>query len=249
MWHWEDFPCQIFTVMIWALRHGIVFGLWFCRQKASVAVEAKITICFSMPFSGSCGLVFLGGICHLLTVIGKRSRGLGSFAGFGCWWTRPRMVDDWRFPYQSPSPCSRRKRGNQSLARTKGGLNTKLHLAVDAHGLPVKMIITGGTTADCSQARDLIEGVSAECLMADKAYDTNALLEWCDENDCQPVIPPKSNRKEQRSYDKDLYKLRHLVENAFLKLKQFRGIATRYAKTTLSFLAECKIAAIMLWIT
>jgi len=133
------------------------------------------------------------------------------------------------------------------MERTKGGLNTKLHLAVDAHGLPVKMIITGGTTADCSQAEALIEGLSADCLMADKAYDTNALLEWCADNQTTPVIPPKANRKDQRDYDKHLYKLRHLVENAFLKLKQWRSIATRYAKTTASFLAECQIAAIMLW--
>ena len=55
-------------------------------------------------------------------------------------------------------------------------MNTKLHLAVDAHGLPVRMIITGGTTADCSQAQALIDGLSADCLMADKAYDTNVLL-------------------------------------------------------------------------
>ena len=159
------------------------------------------------------------------------------------------MVDDRCQPYQGPSSRGRRKRGNQSLARTKGGLNTKLHLAVDAHGLSVKMIITNGTTADCSMAQALIEGLSADCLMVDKAYDTNALLEWCADNQTTPVIPPKSNRKDQRDYDKDLYKLRHLVENAFLKLKQWRSIATRYAKTTASFLAECQIAAIMLWIS
>ena len=110
------------------------------------------------------------------------------------------------------------------------------------------MAITGGTTADCSQAKTLIEGLPAEYLMADKAYDTNALLNWCDGNNVVAVIPPKANRKHKREYDKDLYKLRHLVENAFLKLKRWRGIATRYAKTTKSFLAECKIAAIFLWI-
>lgn len=98
-------------------------------------------------------------------------------------------------------------------------------------------------------AQALIEGLSAGCLMADKAYDTNALLEWCTNNKTIPVIPPKSNRTDQRDYDKALYKLRHLVENAFLKLKQWRSIATRYAKTTASFLAECQIAAIMLWIS
>ena len=61
------------------------------------------------------------------------------------------------------------------------------------------------------------------------------------------VIPPKKNRKEQRSYDDALYKLRHLVENTFLPLKNWRGIATRYAKNTTSFLAAVQIRCIVLW--
>ncbi len=81
-----------------------------------------------------------------------------------------------------------------------------------------------------------------------KAGDTNALLEILKDRKIQPVIPPKRNRKDQRAYDKHLYKIRHLIENAFLKLKQWRAIATRYAKTSASFLAECQIAAIMLWL-
>lgn len=109
------------------------------------------------------------------------------------------------------------------------------------------MILTEGTTADCSQAAELVDGLLADYLMADKAYDTNALLQWCEDNSVTPVIPPKANRTHQRDYDKHLYKLRHLIENAFLKLKQWRSVATRYAKTTASFLAECQIAAIMLW--
>ena len=134
------------------------------------------------------------------------------------------------------------------MARTKGGLNTKLHIAVDSHGLPVRMIITDGNTADCTQAGELIADLPAQHLMADKAYDTNDILDMCQQNTITPVIPPKRNRTLQREYDKDLYKLRHLVENDFLKLKQWRGIATRYAKTTKTFLAECQIAAMMLWL-
>ena len=61
------------------------------------------------------------------------------------------------------------------------------------------------------------------------------------------VIPPKKNRVEQREYDKALYRLRHLVENAFLHLKRWRGIATRYAKTTASFLAAVQIRCFALW--
>ena len=134
------------------------------------------------------------------------------------------------------------------MARTKGGLNTKLHVATDSHGLPVKMIITDGLVADCTQAKSLVSGWAAQYLMADKAYDTDDLLDLCHNENIQVVIPPKRNRKHQRYYDKELYKLRHLVENAFLKLKGWRGIATRYAKTTKTFLAECQIAAMILWL-
>ena len=126
----------------------------------------------------------------------------------------------------------------------KRGLNTKLHLAVDAHGMPVRVIITQGTTADCSQASRLIEGISADYLLADRGYDSNAIIKQAERQEIEPVIPPKKNRKEQREYDKDLYKLRHLVENAFLHLKRWRGIATRYAKNTASFLAAVQIRCI-----
>jgi transposase len=63
----------------------------------------------------------------------------------------------------------------------------------------------------------------------------------------QPVIPPRSNRRVQREYDKDIYKLRHLVENAFLHLKRWRGIATRYAKNSASFLAAVQIRCLAIW--
>ena len=87
----------------------------------------------------------------------------------------------------------------------------------------------------------------AEALLADRAYDTNALIEQALSQGMEVVIPPKKNRIEQRQYDKALYKLRHLVENAFLHLKRWRGIATRYAKNTASFLAAVQIRCIDLW--
>ena len=113
--------------------------------------------------------------------------------------------------------------------------------------MPIRAIITQGTTADCTQASRLIEGITAEALLADKGYDTDAILEQAKNQGMKPIIPPKRNRKEQREYDKELYKLRHLVENAFLHLKQWRGIATRYAKNSASFLAAIHIRCIALW--
>jgi transposase len=93
----------------------------------------------------------------------------------------------------------------------------------------------------------LIEGITAEHLLADRGYDTNAIVEQAKIQGMKPVIPPKKNRLIQREYDKELYKLRHLVENAFLHLKRWRGIATRYAKNTSSFLAAVQIRCIALW--
>jgi len=122
-----------------------------------------------------------------------------------------------------------------------------LHLAVDAHGMPVRAIITEGTTADCTQACRLIDGLSAQELLADKGYDSDAIIEQAKAQGMGIVIPPKKNRKEKRVYDKELYKLRHLVENAFLHLKRWRGIATRYAKNIESFLAAVQIRCIALW--
>ena len=122
-----------------------------------------------------------------------------------------------------------------------------MHLAVDAHGMPVRAIVTEGTTADCTQASALIEGLMAEYLLADKGYDTNDMISQAIAQGMKPVIPAKKNRTAVREYDKELYRLRHLVENAFLHLKRWRGIATRYAKNTASFLAAVQIRCIVLW--
>jgi len=93
----------------------------------------------------------------------------------------------------------------------------------------------------------LIDGITAEYLLADRGYDSNSIIEKAIAQGIKPVIPPRKNRKEQREYDKDLYKLRHLVENAFLHIKRWRGIATRYAKKASSFLAAIQIRCIALW--
>ena len=94
----------------------------------------------------------------------------------------------------------------------------------------------------------MIDGISAEWLLADRGYDSNEIIQKAISQNMKVVIPPKKNRKEQRDYDKYLYKLRHLVENAFLHLKRWRGIATRYTKMTSSFIAAVQIRCIALWL-
>ena len=130
--------------------------------------------------------------------------------------------------------------GNQAVGRTRG-LNTKLHLAVDAQEMPVRMEVTAETVADCIQLEALIDGIDAEYLLADRGYDTNGVLAAAREHGMVPVIPPKRGRKEPQSYDEVLYQARQLVENCFGQLREWRSAATRYAKKVASYLAICQI--------
>ena len=113
--------------------------------------------------------------------------------------------------------------------------------------MPVRMVLTKGTQADCTQTQFLTADLQAQYLIADRGYDTDAIVAEAVAQGMEPVIPPRSHRREARYYDRDLYRLRHLIENAFLHFKQWRGVATRYAKSAASFLAICQIRALALW--
>jgi len=115
-------------------------------------------------------------------------------------------------------PVPGRQSGHEPHQR---GLNTKLHLAADAFDMPVRAVVTSGAAADCARALRLIEGIDADHPIADKGYDTDAILEQAAAQGVNAAIPPKKSRTAQRAYDKDFHKLRHLVENAFLRLKLF----------------------------
>ena len=93
----------------------------------------------------------------------------------------------------------------------------------------------------------LIEELTTKYLLADKGYDTHDIIDQAIVQGIKPVILSKSNRLLALEYDKDLYRLRHLVENAFLHLKRWRGISTGYAKSTASFLAALQIRYSTLW--
>ena len=137
--------------------------------------------------------------------------------------------------------------GTEDAGSTKGGINTKLHAAVDAHGMSVKFLITAENQAGCTLGTALFEGVPLQFVLADKAYDTDTIIGYLLSRQAVPVIPPKSNRKTQRDYDKYLYKLRHLVENYFQKVKSWRGLSTRYVKTTRSFSSYLNIFNTLMW--
>ena len=92
-------------------------------------------------------------------------------------------------------------------------------------------------------AAALLDGKTADFVLADKAYDSDKILDKIAQIEAVAVIPPKSNRREQRDYDKHYYKDRNLIERFFCRLKQFRGIATRYCKRGQYFLEAIKLAS------
>ena len=120
---------------------------------------------------------------------------------------------------------------------------------VDALGNPTGFSLSPGQAHDLEGADALLPGLAAEALIADKAFDAEErVLKPLEQAGRSAVIPPKANRKEARPYDKELYKARHLIENFFAKLKQFRAIATRYDKRAVCFLGALHLAAAVIWL-
>ena len=128
-------------------------------------------------------------------------------------------------------------------------MSTKIHTLVDALGNPISFFLTGGQAHDLIGADELLPTMEADTLLADKAFDADErVLDLLAAAGKTAVIPPKANRKKMRDYDKELYKARHLIENFFAKLKQFRAIATRYDKTARNFLAGVHLTASAIWL-
>ncbi len=163
------------------------------------------------------------------------------------------MADDRRDrdPRQRSGRRSAPKKGGaqtQALGRSRGGFGTKFHAVVDALGLPVRFKLGPGQQNDMAPACDLIDGLNAEQVIADRAYDADRLYDLILEQNGEPVIPPRRHRKHQHAYDTTAYKQRWGIESFFAKLKQWRRIATRYDKLAANFLGFVKLASIMLWL-
>jgi transposase len=137
----------------------------------------------------------------------------------------------------------------QALGRSKGGLSTKIHAECDALGNPTDFHLTGGQSSDLEGADVFLEDFEAQALLADKAFDADErVLKKLAERGVKAVVHPKSNRKKHREYDKELYKARHLIENFFARLKQYRAIATRYDKLATTFLGGIFLASSVIWL-
>ena len=131
------------------------------------------------------------------------------------------------------------------MGRSRGGFSTKIHIVVDALGNPVEFILTGGQQADVTQAEPLMLGHEADAVIADKAYDSDAVVAAAKRQGAEAVIPSKKNRKVPREYDKHLYKERKKVEWFINLIKPYRRVATRYEKTARNFLGFVRVASIM----
>jgi transposase len=138
---------------------------------------------------------------------------------------------------------------SQALGRSPGGLSTKIHATVDALGNPTGFHLSPGQACDLEGADVLLPLVAADIVLADKGFDADErVLIPLQQAGKMAVIPPKRHRRVQREYDKDLYQARHLIENFFARLKQYRAIATRYDKTARNFLAAIHLAAAVIWL-
>ena len=139
---------------------------------------------------------------------------------------------------------------NQAIGKSVAGNTTKIHMAVDAHGLPIDFIITGGEVHDCKVAPEFITQLpSADYTIADKGYDSEELRSIIRAKSSIPLIPRKNNSM-IGNYDMDwgLYKYRHLVENVFARLKHFRAIATRYDKLKRNYVSMVAMACGFMWL-
>ncbi|WP_218579008.1 IS5 family transposase [Vineibacter terrae] len=144
-------------------------------------------------------------------------------------------------------PAQKSAGDDQALGRSRGGFSTKIHLVVDALGYPVDLRLTGGHVHDATQAAALLSGKLSQYVIADKAYDANAIIALIRAQGAEPVIPPRLGTT-PRKVDWHVYKERHLVECCINRLKRFRRFATRYEKTARNYLAMALIACILIWI-
>jgi len=167
--------------------------------------------------------------------------------------------------------CRRKARAKAAgLGRSRGGLSSKVHAAVDSAGLPLAFVLTPGQAADCPQFRTVLEKVRIpgpvgrprtrpDAVAADKAYSSKANRAYLRKRGIKAVIPEKrdqaANRKKKGSrggwpvsHDTELYKDRNTVERCFQKVKTWRGVATRYDKSPESFEAGLHLRGSIMWL-
>jgi transposase len=134
------------------------------------------------------------------------------------------------------------------MGRSRGGLTTKIHALVDANGNAIALKLTEGQAHDGRSANDMLESLSAgQILLADRAYDSDALRSSLAERGAWANVKPMPGRTHVPVFSSFLYRYRNLVERFFNKLKHFRAVATRFEKHDANYLAIVKLAAVRIW--
>ncbi|HAT9786882.1 TPA: IS5 family transposase, partial [Legionella pneumophila subsp. pneumophila] len=138
----------------------------------------------------------------------------------------------------------------ETIGKSIAGNTTKIHMAVDAFGFPISFQLICGEVHDAKAAPDLISSLPiATYTIADKGYDSEEIREQIKQKSSIPIIPRKKNSKTGNAeVDRGLYKYRHLVENIFARLKQFRAIATRYDKLKRNYASTLAMACSYIWL-
>jgi transposase len=135
------------------------------------------------------------------------------------------------------------------MGRSRGGLTTKIHALVDANGLPIRLKITEGQAHDGRSADDMLATVHAGCvLLADRAYDSDALRKTLDARGAWANVRAMPQRRDPPAFSAFLYRYRNAVERFFNKLKHFRAVATRYDQRDDNYIASIKLASIRIWL-
>jgi len=135
------------------------------------------------------------------------------------------------------------------MGRSRGGLTTKIHALVDADGRPIRLKLTEGQAHDGRSAADMFDTVQAgQILLADRAYDGDALRQTLNARGAWANIRPMPTRVNIPSFSGWLYRQRNAVERFFNKLKHFRAVATRYDKRDDNYLASVQLASIRIWL-
>ena len=136
----------------------------------------------------------------------------------------------------------------QALGRSRGGFSTKVPGSVDALGNPLRFTLTPGQQHDITQAETLLTGYRSEYVIADKGYDAQDFVDHLAEAGMVAVIPPRSNRKAPRDYDRPLYRERHVVECFIGKIKHYRRVFSRFDKLASRYLGFLQFAAALIWL-
>ena len=232
----------------------------YCRaRKATQAEQPRTTVCLSRPSFGllvpeAPGVICLLSLDYGIACINALPGAHDKVCGIACSpnWHKTQILKK----YSSTAPScehistqlGRQKNGNQALGRSRGGLSTKIHALVEGLGSLARFSLTGGEAGDSPQALPLIKDLRPGSLSADKAYDSDAIIEHLTAEGIEAVIPPRSNRLVQRFFDKHRYKNRNLVERFFCRIKQFRRIATRYDKLAARFASFIALVASVIWL-